>query len=336
MRWPAFLRRMRDERGTALATVLVMVSIMSALAVAVTDAASMSLRRTSNQSEMEQARWYLLGAEQFAINRIGDLIERNSEMRIDQSEWQGKPVDFPLDEGVLRLTLWDGSNCFNLNGLVSAGDSNGFGGDAAGQVQFARLLDLLNVRSESATSLAAALTDWIDSDANMGPGGAEASAYAHEPYTIADTLMADMSELERVRGFDQAIAQRLAPYVCVRPMAGANALNVNTLLPHQAPLLAMVLGGDFSAAAAEEAIRTRPRGGWDSVDDFFGSARLSALELTPTTQAYFTTQSRYFVAVMQVQRRGASESAAVLLEAGGGRVRVIRRVFGAGDWEHAV
>ena len=203
-------------------------------------------------------------------------------------------------------------------------------------MQFARLLDLLEIRSENTIGLTAALVDWLDSDQSLTAGGAENPAYVHLPYRVGDTLLGDISELERVRGFDEEIVARLAPVACVRPNAAPNRINVNTLRPEQAPLLTMLLGGELSMQAAAEVIRTRPHGGWADIDAFFASPRLAALEISAPTRAYFDVRSSFFIAVIEVQYRDARENSVALLQAGGGQVRTLRRVFGAGAWEHAL
>jgi general secretion pathway protein K len=317
------------ERGAALVTVLVMLSIMSTLAIVAVDAAQFSLRRTANQAAMEQARWYLMGAENVAAGRISDLGARAGAMRLDQSEWQGRAFSFPLQAGTMSLVLWDGSNCFNLNSLVEQGEDRRYVLSGRGFVQFARLLDVLDIRSTSGGGLAPPLADWLDSDDMRSPAGAEAESYAGAgmPYQAANTLMADVSELARVRGFSYEIIARLAPYVCVRPDAAANLINPNTLTPDQAPVLAMALGSNL--AAARSLIERRPRGGWATIEDFFADPRLVGVDLNEVVRAQFSLTSRYYVMSARVQFGEDSETSAALLETSG-RARVVRRVYGAG------
>lgn len=327
-------RRWRKDRGAALITVLAMLSIMSMLAVVAMDSALMGVRRTQNQAQLGRARWYLTGAEAFAAGRLKDIQPSDIEKRVDASEWQGKTFNFPLDEGAMTITLFDGSNCFNLNSLVSA-DENGIPTvNAVAQVRFAQLLDLANVRSENTTRLAASVVDWIDPDQTPGPGGAEDESYGgpEAPYRVANTLMADLAELTRVRGFTPKVMEAILPYVCVRPTEAVNLLNPNTLTPDQAILLAIMVGPQMSLQAAEAIIRSRPRGGWPSVAAFLSQSGMAQVELSEATRAAFDVKSNYFVAVMSVQYRDTQETGAVLLSAGN-PARVLRRVYGAGGRE---
>jgi len=315
-----------NDRGAALITVLSMLAVLATLAIVVTEAASLSLRRADNLVRMEQTRWYLLGAESFAGARLSML--NSASARMDPSEWQNLPLDFPLDDGVMRITLRDGDNCFNLNALVTTEEGGARTLSAIGLVQFSRLLDAVGVH-QSQGGLAAALVDWLDTDAEAMPGGVEAENLpGRRPYRAANALMADASELASVRGFDPPTIAQLTRHTCVRPTTAPNLINPNTLTVEQAPLLLMAID-DLSLESARRIIRDRPRGGWESVDDFLMHPALNALELNQAGRAQFSTRTRYVVLEAQVERDRAREYGASLLELGpDGRTAVVRRVFG--------
>ncbi|HRK64970.1 MAG TPA: type II secretion system minor pseudopilin GspK [Terricaulis sp.] len=319
------MKKSADDRGAALVTVLTMLAILSALAIVVADAAGISLRRADNLIRMEQTRWYLLGAESFAGARLSMLNQ--AQTRVDQSEWQGRAFDLPLDDGLMQVTLRDGDNCFNLNAMVISDDGGGRNLSAFGLVQFSRLLDAAGVQ-QAQGALAAALVDWLDSDVQPMPGGVEAETYSGRVYRAANALLADVSELEHVRGFAPQIIARLAPYICVRPTSAPNLINPNTLTPAQAPLLMMAID-DLSIEEARRIIRDRPIGGWESVDAFLAHPALNGLELNEAGRAQFSTRTRYVVLSARVERDRAREYGAALLELGpDGRAAAVRRVFG--------
>lgn len=322
-----------SERGAALITVLVMLSVMAVLAIVATEAANMGLRRTANQTQLTQARLYAMGAESFAAVKLAELAR--SQARVDQSEWQGRVFTFALDEGEMSVILKDGANCFNLNALVEDVGDERYVPSARGGVQFARLLDLLRIPSGEGGGLTVPLTDWIDSDEEPGPGGAEDLSYGDEraPYRAGNGLIADISEVRGVRGFNDEIVARLAPYVCVRPFADLVRLNPNTLTDAQAPLLSTVIGPDLPVSAARQLIASRPFGGWESLDDFFAQPALASIELDELTRAQFVLTSRYFVIAVRASHRDVRESELALLDMQGG-ARVVRRVFGAASAEN--
>jgi general secretion pathway protein K len=321
------------DAGTALITVLVMLAIMSTLALTIATAANTALQRTSNQAAMDQARWYLFGAEAYALRRIGDL--RAAGVGLNQSEWQGKPLSFPLDGGgVMTITVWDGSNCINLNSVSSAGDDDeGAEFASLGRAQFARLLDHVGVAFDREDgALVQSLADWTDANGVPQPGGAEDAAYANRrpAYRAANTLLADFGELQRVAGFTEEALARIKPYACARPNRTPTPLNVNTLLPEQAVVLATVLGERVDVEAARRVIMQRPVGGWMTIEDFLRHPVLVSLEMSQLQRTRFSVESAYYVMVTRVVRGGAAETSAALIEAGTRSV-VVRRVFGAGQ-----
>lgn len=325
----------QGERGAALVTVLTMVAIMSALAVVAVDAASMSVRRTFNQTRMEQTHWYLLGAEAFAIGKLEEMRRAAREGAAPAGDWHGRVLSFPLDDGMMRVVLYDGGNCFNLNSVVRQAEDDAATANAGGVMQFALLLDLLGVHSDRA-ALGATLADWIDADTLPSPGGLEDGAGRDGArYRPSNTLLADFSELRRVEGFSDDVIARIAPHVCVRPTAAPNFLNPNTLTPDDAPLLAMVLP-DIDVAEARGVIRDRPRGGWSDLDAFFSHPRLAGLEQNELRRASFTLEPVYYVMIASVERDGGRETQAALIRMrpqGGG---VVRRVFGVAEAERAL
>ncbi|MFX5142234.1 hypothetical protein ABTC48_21370, partial [Acinetobacter baumannii] len=60
---------------------------------------------------------------------------------------------------------------------------------------------------------AAALTDWMDADAEAAPGGAEDARYAGlaTPYRTGGIMLADVSEMRAVAHIDAGLYDRLRP-----------------------------------------------------------------------------------------------------------------------------
>ncbi len=85
--------------------------------------------------------------------------------------------------------------------------------------QFGELMQLLGIDPGQAQAIAGAAADWIDSDSNEGPLGAEDNAYRamQGAYLPANRKMADVSELRAVRGVTPKIYARLKPWICVLP-----------------------------------------------------------------------------------------------------------------------
>lgn len=322
-------RRLPSDAGAALVTVLVMLSILSALTIVVVEASRQSLARTANQSAMDQAHWYLLGAESYALSQVERLANHAADVVIDEADWQDRDIPYPLDNGGLMvLRMRDGSNCFNLNSVVEEEEGGRLVASARGQAQLRRLLELVNVRS--GVTLAAALADWIDSDGEAVTYGAEDSAYAGDgaAQRPPNTLIGDVSELRLVRGYTEEVVAALAPHACVRPSPAPAVLNVNTLTPAQAEMLATVFGADLPPSAAREVIRRRPRGGWRGVEAFLTDPRLSGLETPLALRDQLAVRSNYYVLSAHVRIEGAEEHSLALISGTG--PHVVRRLMGVG------
>jgi len=322
-------RHPREEKGAALAAVLVMVAVMSMVAIGVVDAARFSIQRTENQTQMDQTRWYLLGAEAYAVSRIDQVMSLAQSDLASLSNWIGRTITLPLDAGTMQVTVSDGANCFNLNSLVTQ-DESGFAiASEAGQARFARLLSVIGI--SSGRTLAASAADWIDADNVPALGGAEDQAYggSRGVYLPPNQLMGDVSELRAISGFDPGIVSRLSHLACVRPTASPNAIAVNALRPEQAPLLSAIFGPGLPLASAEAVIRSRPADGWPSLDAFFADPRLSAIQLSEESRAMFTLVSRWYVIGVRVHYADTVETSAALVDTASGHGRIVRRVFGA-------
>ncbi len=264
------------ERGAALLTVLMLVAIIAVMAGAALEKLRLSTRLAGNAAAGEQARAYALAAETLATTRIGAMLEASPKRVTLQGDWSGRPFGMPLPGGGFATArVRDGGNCFNLNSLVS-GRAGAYVTDPLMRPQFVRLMRLLDVPVQVAEQIAAGTADWIDSDQAQQAMGAEDAAYLNRetPYRTADTLMTDPSEIRAVAGMTSQIYATLKPWICTLPVAQAAPINVNTLLPEQAPILAMLFPDTMSIAGARQMILQRPPQGVGSTDVFFKSAAL--------------------------------------------------------------
>ncbi|MEG8013855.1 type II secretion system minor pseudopilin GspK [Sphingomonas sp. 22R3R2A-7] len=264
------------ERGAALLTVLMLVAIIAVMAGAALEKLRLSTRLAGNAAAGEQARAYALAAETLATTRIGAMLEASPKRVTLQGDWSGRPFGMPLPGGGFATArVRDGGNCFNLNSLVS-GRAGAYVTDPLMRPQFVRLMRLLDVPVQVAEQIAAGTADWIDSDQAQQAMGAEDAAYLNRetPYRTADTLMTDPSEICAVAGMTPQIYATLKPWICTLPIAQAAPINVNTLLPEQAPILAMLFPDTMSIAGARQMILQRPPQGVGSTDVFFKSAAL--------------------------------------------------------------
>ncbi len=218
-------RNRGNQRGAALIIALVVVLLVVMLATRVSSDYLVLFRTVENQTELQQARSYLRGAELVAEQALLRDLQSSGDIDSTLEPW-ARGADLPLPEGVLSACLADLQARLNLNDLLGPEDNY-----SSAQKRFIRLLQAVDegIDSSAATALANAVFDWIDPDGNARyPGGAEALDYGQlpQPYRPANQPFASVSELRLVKGFSSELVAALTPYVTVW---GNGNLNLNTM-----------------------------------------------------------------------------------------------------------
>lgn len=276
------MRRVRrSERGAALLAVLLLVAITGAIAAAALERLRLSRAIAENATALDQARAFADGVEQLAILTLDDRIAESPDKTLDTG-WNGavRRVALP-GGGSAEARVRDGGNCFNLNSVVEGDPRTALVRRPSGVAQFTGLMLALEVPEGEARRIAEAAADWIDSDTDPGPVAAEDAAYAagDAPYRTGNTLFADPGELRAVAGVSPALYRRLRPWLCALPTSDLSPINLNTLLPAQAPLVTMLAPGQLSAARARQLLANRPATGWTSQLEFWRSEAVNGLNL---------------------------------------------------------
>ncbi len=286
------------ERGAALLAVLILVAITGAIAAAALEKLRLSRLLSSNVVAVDQARHFAAGAEQLGTLIIDDLVALDRTKTTLVGGWNGGTRTIPMPGGgMVEARLRDGGNCFNVNSVAQGSPREGFSRRPTGVAQFTGLMVLSGVPAAEAQRIAEAAADWIDSDIEAGPGGAEDGAYAAgaQPYRTGNTLFADPSELRALAGMRAEHYARIRPYICALPFANLSPINVNTLLPHQTVLLAMLAPGRLTEAAARRVLETRPPAGWNNPVEFWRNEALSALGIPLDAQQQVQVRTDWFL-----------------------------------------
>lgn len=319
-----------SERGAALLTVLLLVAVISVLAAGALEKLRLSTRLAANGAAIEQARAFAYAAETVATIRVNTILGQDAARTTLAGGWAGRPYTLPVPGGIATLTVTDGGNCFNLNGLVAeAGTGTGVYIAQPDQVvQFVRLMKLIGIPGQTAEAVAAASADWIDSDTNPLQMGAEDSAYRGKDvsYRTPNTLMTDVSELRAVAGVTPELYDKLARLVCVLPIAKPTQINVNTLQPEQAPLLAMLAPDTMDLGKARALLLQRPADGYDSAFDFWALPGLAALNVPAEVKSQQSGVRTYWFAMkIDVTADGVQLTQTDLLDATGQRAQIVSR-----------
>lgn len=286
-----------SERGAALLSVLLMVAVLAVIAATTLDRLRLSSKLSANGNALAQARMFTYATEAIAAARIEDLVARDAAQTTLSGDWLGKAQTIPIPIGSATAAVRDAGNCFNLNSLVTENEGR-YLASATGQDQMTSLLVVLGTNENTARVVVAAAADWADSDITPLPNSVEDDGYrsAATPYFTANRLYAHPSELRAVKGVTPAIYAKLQDWICALPDPVLSPLNVNTLLPEQAPLLAMLFPpGKMNLTLARSYLAKRPSNGYGSLIRFWAAPEIAAMDPSPLVQGQVKLTSNYFL-----------------------------------------
>lgn len=323
------------ERGAALLTVLLLVAVMAVVSAMALERLTLATRLAANAGAIGQARAYADAAEFIARLRITDLVAAQPGKTTLQGGWLGTPQSLPVPDGTATARVTDSGNCFNLNSVVAGDDESNLKVRPVGVSQFQALMQLLGIDASAGQRVAVALADWIDTDSIPQPGGAEDERYlqAERPYRTSNRFMMDSSELRAVAGVTPAIYAVLRPWICALPTSDLSPINVNTLLPAQAPLFAMLLPGQISVDQARQLLAQRPADGYGSTVAFWAAPALAGMTAAAEASAQTKLTTRWFGVDIRIRLGGAELTETALIDALPAEpAKVVRRQWGdAGD-----
>lgn len=317
-----------SERGAALLTVLLLVALMATISAAALDRIGLATRLAGNVATVAQARNWLGTAELLATTRLENLLAADQSQTTLVGNWHGTEQSLPTPDGALvRARVTDAGNCFNLNGLVQRGAGGRLTERLGGRAQFTGLMGLLGIAPGEADRVASGTVDYLDSDVYPLPAGAEDAGDGALP---ANGLMADASELRTVAGVTARHFALLERWLCALPMAEPAPINVNTLAPEQALLLAMLAPDALDVARARAQIAARPAAGFGSVADFWNSPVLRGVDVPDEVAGQVRVRSQFFLLRASVRSGDLLVEESALIDARKAPARIVRRDWSAG------
>ncbi|MCG9748378.1 type II secretion system minor pseudopilin GspK [Shewanella sp. Isolate8] len=322
------------QRGVALIVVLLIVAMIAIIATNINSRNQISVRRTINLAQYDQAYWYAISAEELVKKVLKQDLDDADDGKVHRQQyWAQADVVFPAEQGEIGGRISDLQACFNLNALAieTTVVENGQPKLPLAAIQFKGLLVALGMDDFSAERLTHTLKDYIDEDTVASPFGAEDADYESRtvPYRAANTLMSHRSELRAVIGFSQEVYLKLAPYICVIPGNDRQVLNVNTIEVEQAALLAGMFDNKISVGEAESIINQRPGDGYDSMEDFWSNGSISGLRQQKNLESSFSLKSKYFLLEAGAKVDSATFRMQSVLRVGGNnQLDVLTRQYG--------
>lgn len=213
---------MKQQRGIALITILVMVALATILAATIVKRQANTAENTAYLMRQNQSLMYAKSAEAFFSELLVDDAENAADIDHLQENWAKPMPAFPVEDGFVSGTIQDESGKFNLNSLVNADGTP----NLPAKIWFEKLLLRVGLQEK----LSEAVIDWQDpDDQTIGGMGAEANYYqALSPsYLPSNTQLHHVEELKLVRGFEGKKYLQIADYVTTAPNTDSK-LNINT------------------------------------------------------------------------------------------------------------
>lgn len=224
------------QRGVAVVTAILVVAVAASTATWMLSQQSATLNQTALAASRAQADLYAQAGLDWARGILAEDARSGSVDSADEA-WARPLVGLPVERAIVSGAIADQQSRYNLNNLVKDGRRS----DPDLQI-LSRLLDALGLDP----SLALAVLDWVDGDADLaGSGGAEDPYYLSlpRPYRAANRPLVQVEELYGVRGFDAKAVARLRPFVTALP--ARTPVNANTAAPE-------VLGAILPELSREE------------------------------------------------------------------------------------
>lgn len=284
--------------GVAIITALLVVMLAASIAAFLLAQQSQALTRTARATERAQAALYAAPTIDWARAALFQLQKSTSRVDLGQ-QWAQGLAAIPIDGAMAAGALRDDGGLFNLNNLAKNGV-----GSPPDIALFRALLAALKLNPD----LADAVADWIDADEEpSGAGGAENSTYLSlpNPYRAANRNLLQVDELNRVRGFDDAIVNRLRPFVTALPIR--TPVNINTAPQEVLAALFPKLTVDDIAALAKLRL-VKPFANKAAITEYWKKFPTATIDDT------VDATSQYFSVTIAIDHAGARIRQSALLQ----------------------
>ncbi|HCM9244160.1 TPA: type II secretion system minor pseudopilin GspK [Enterobacter bugandensis] len=294
---------LRKQKGVALLVVLILLVMMSALAAKISQQFCRNLQKTHYQVSQQQLRWAMQAQEKVVKDRLQtDATGENKALNLD-GDWH-QPLETRGEDYTVVSQVEDAQDCFNVNNLLAA-EKIPQGQNAPAVPEKPRNEQIVEqILTESGISHTTAeevyqqLVDYLDGDATTAKDGAESNAWAgvlpaRQP---ANQMMRTIAEIKQLPAFPVAAYPKVSKLLCALPDS-ASKVDVNTLKPEQAALLAALFPGKLTEDDAVRLIDSRPETGWENMETFSKALEQTFPQLKddlPQVAELLSISSRYF------------------------------------------
>ena len=304
------MRFSHKQKGVALITALLIVSLATILAVSLIDHLHFDTRRTENILRLDQALIYNSNTVDLTRKLLfEDGIANNHDTLVEADIFNTQFQSFPVDGGMVSARISDLQACFNLNSLSPTNQNS--------QAAIARYRSLLGAIFNNATAnagsssitppinteiLTDSLIDWLDPDSeSRGANGAELDYYLglESPYKSANGLLTSSSELSLIRGYTPEAIEQLRDFVCVLPDSNT-AININTASSEVLESLGIPRNNVTTLIEYRQANTDLENAAFATIADFERYVT-GTLEVSPFSSTGMRVDSEYFLLRTRIQ-----------------------------------
>ena len=297
------MSRLQKQKGVALLVVLILLVMMSALAAKISQQFCRNLQKTHYQVSQQQLRWAMQAQEKVVKDRLQADASGESKPLSLEGDWH-QPLETRGEDYTVVSQVEDAQDCFNVNNLLAV-EKIAQGQNAPAVQEKPRreqiveqLLTESGLSQTNAEEVYLQLVDYLDGDTTTAREGAETDAWAgvvpaRQP---ANQMMRTIAEIKLLPAFPAAAYPKVSKLLCALPDS-ASKVDVNTLKPEQAALLAALFPGKLTEDDAARLIESRPETGWENRETFSKALEQSFPQLKddlPQVADYLSINSRYF------------------------------------------
>lgn len=294
---------LRKQKGVALLVVLILLVMMSALAAKISQQFCRNLQKTHYQVSQQQLRWAMQAQEKVVKDRLQADASGESKALTLEGDWH-QPLETRGEDYTVVSQVEDAQDCFNVNNLLAV-EKIVQGQNAPAVPEKPRreqiveqLLTQSGLSQTNAEEVYQQLVDYLDGDTTTAKEGAETDAWAgvvpaRQP---ANQMMRTIAEIKLLPAFPAAAYPKVSKLLCALPDS-ASKVDVNTLKPEQAALLAALFPGKLNEDDAVRLIESRPETGWENMETFSKALEQTFPQLKddlPQVADYLSINSRYF------------------------------------------
>lgn len=262
------MSRPTQQRGVAIITALIVMTLAATIAAYVAFDLQISIRRTGNILYNDQAYLYSLLAEEAVMELLID-DRNNNKTDSFKDDWaggeSGQLPPFTDGTGTVSAQINDLQGRFNLNNLVTAEGKI----DPLANQRLENILRYLAQKNGAENQwlaqpgLSNAIAAWIDPRSDVQGAGDLFYLDLENPYRAANAPITSVSELRMIRGF---LSMKGKTFTALSQLVSAlpthTSININTAPP--GVLVGLGLDEDLAMRIAEQ-VKNKP---YTTVSDF--------------------------------------------------------------------